>query len=176
MKNTFLYQYTREYVPQCIIYIPYHNTYNTLQALELTPFFLAKKHAKSHSEDHMYACMGLSYYIDVMDTSIRDVFLGIAAALTSRTFRTPRVCHKNIVSHFNTGMCLILSLDISKKFLLTSIFYHAGLWVRTPIRNIQNDLKITLVVYLFCTWWLYFGAAGLKWPDGPKINGNVQNK
>ena len=154
----------------------YHNTYNTLQALELTPFFLAKKHAKSHSEDHMYACMGLSYYIDVMDTSIRDVFLGIAAALTSRTFRTPRVCHKNIVSHFNTGMCLILSLDISKKFLLTSIFYHARLWVRTPLWNNQNDLKTIWEMYLFCTNRLYFGAGCSNSSSGLKINSDAQNK
>ena len=56
------------------------NDNNTLQALELTPFFSAKKHAKTHSEDHMYMhSWSFHYYIDVMDTSIRDVFLGIAA-------------------------------------------------------------------------------------------------
>ena len=38
-----------------------------------------------------------------------------------------------------------------ENFLLTSIFYHAPLWVQTPIRNTQNDLKIISVVYLFCT-------------------------
>ena len=40
-----------------------------------------------------------------------------------------------------------------KKFLLTSIFYHTRLLVQTPIRNIQNDLKTILDVYLFwCSW------------------------
>ena len=62
------------------MYYPYYLYDNTLQALELTPFFSAKKHAKTHSEDHMYMhSWSFHYYIDVMDTSIRDVFLGIAA-------------------------------------------------------------------------------------------------
>ena len=39
-----------------------------------------------------------------------------------------------------------MNIRYLKIFLLTSIFYHAPLWVQTPIRNSQNDLKIISVV------------------------------
>ena len=63
-----------------------------------------------------------------------------------------------------------------KKFLLTSIFYHAWLWVQTPMRNIQNDLKTILEMYLFCANWLYFSAGCSNSGSGLKINRDVRNK
>ena len=104
------------------------------------------------------------FYRHLNYTNQKKIYIYIYIYMYKNLSNMSLVTNKKITIHtFAFSLCLSMVEPFNQKFsalgyfrylkknLLTSIFYHTPLWVQTPIRNTQNDLKIISVVYLFCT-------------------------